>query len=233
MSHIILEPREECFSSVKEATNFLKKLGKDHGFNLRVTSSQKDRIYYCCDKAGIHVSESKGLRKANTKKTNCQFSAIIKRLPPTLKILRSTHNHEANKVFKQPHRQHKRLDQQAEEFVWKLKELNIYAHYQILCALQAARPGEFDTLNVKHIDNIVTKLALKHAEGLTATQTLLQQLNDEEVWNSFKIDDSGRLQYLAFAPDWGREMYRKHWRFITLDCTHDVGPLTLNPLCNP
>ena len=214
---------------IEAAKRLLHDYATADGFTACISSSNSKRIYYACSKGGKYTNRAKGFRNGNTTKTNCPFKAVVKKTPTgaRLELIHPHHNHEPYSP-RDPHPSSRKLDLQAEEFIWTLSSLKL-TNVQILMALQKHHPGEngqpgkYHLVTTTDIKNTVAKLRRERAAGLTATQTLIKTLQEQGLWHDYALDKIGRLQYLAFTFPWCLKMWRENWRFFSVDCTHDVS----------
>lgn len=192
------------------------------------------RIYYRCSKGGKYEPKGHDIRHTHTSKTQCPFKAVLNRpshhnpsTPFSVEILEPSHNHESF-VKSSAHPSTRKLTADEDEFIWNLKQCNL-TNNQILTALKSQFPGwgsdpaPFQNVKQYDIKNAIARMQEDLLGGLTATQALLDGLEEAGYWYECQMDGLGRLQYLSWSFNWSIEMWKAFPRLIFVDCTHDVS----------
>jgi hypothetical protein len=227
-----IEAPSECtYSSFEEAFAAFKEHGIEHGYGFRIKQSRppgnvpKTRIYYICDKAGIHESKAK-VRDTSTRRTNCPFSVLLCQKDDhwIISVKNPNHNH-ARSIDPRAHNVYRKRSDSQVEMIKALTSAGVQPK-QIMTAIRQEDPTTY--ICVSDIRN-ERKLARKdYLQERSPIETLLDELSSTEDWiYEVKLDTSQHVQNLFFAHKSQAEMLLTNPDVLLMDCTYRTNKFKL------
>lgn len=184
-------------------------------FYVRKDKSECDRVTLICVRGGRQDGRGKSQR---TIKCDCAFKLTgRKQMDSQWKVLLTNpnHNHPPIPVGSIP---------QSRALTKEQKQQVIRLHDCLVAPRQITSFLEINNIVIQRdIYNVVAAGKRKRLDGRSAIRCLLEELNEENCFVRYQVDENDNLTHLFFALDSQINIFKKYGTVLMADCTYKTN----------
>ncbi|KAI0008743.1 hypothetical protein F4779DRAFT_618269 [Xylariaceae sp. FL0662B] len=185
-------------------------------------TGQYTRYLIRCDKSGAFKSKATiGLKRVNTKKTDCPFSANVNVREDGcyFTVTHPEHNHPPSSSPSE-HIQHRKLTEEQKRLIeaGTIDKKSAKTIYEDLLKAYPESLSKFED-----VSNHVQAFKRKAKENATGVQALLVSLRErDDIWTC-PLERNGQYEGMLWTPKWSQHLWQRNPDILIIETKHIIN----------